>query len=161
MFKRHFGDRPSFELDGTQPANNPAVRYDYVEYGLTARQRVGNSFWFGMDYKHRTREDRYVGYNNYQQNAFGVEVHLDMGQRFDFDASAEYRLFDYENAFAFHNPAAGRKTQERAFGLAQLTFRITQSLSLVGEFRLETVESNDARIAYDRNTMFLSLRWEP
>jgi hypothetical protein len=159
-YKRHFGDRPSFELDGTQPANNPAVEYDYLELGLTARQQVTNGFWFGMDYKRRTREDKYLGYNNYTQDAFGAEVHLDLGQRLDFNARAQYRIYDYENAFAFHNPAAGRKTLERGFGSAELSFRVTQSLTLIGEYRTEIVDSNDDRIAYDRNTMFVSIRWD-
>lgn len=159
-FHRKFGDRPSFELDGTQPVNNPGVEYNYFQAGLTARQRVFGGFWFGMDYKYRIREDMYVGYNDYGMHEFGTEIHLDIGDRFALDAEAVYRLYDYENAFAFNNPAAGPKTLERGFGAAELTYRISQSFTLVGQFRVELVESNDARIAYDRNTIFVALRWD-
>ncbi|MBT8079007.1 MAG: tetratricopeptide repeat protein [Gammaproteobacteria bacterium] len=159
-YHRKFGDRPSFELDGTQPVNNPGVEYNYFELGLTARQRVFDGFWFGMNYKYRSREDMYLGYNNYLMNAFSTELHVDLGNRFEFDADVEYRLYDYENAFAFHNPAASRKTLERGFGSAELSYRISESFTIVGQYRLELVESNDARIAYDRNTMFLALRWD-
>ena len=160
FFTRYFGDRPSFELDGTQPPTNPDVRYDYYDYGITARQRVMDGFWFGVNYEFRTREDRYLGYNNYTRSAYGAEVHLDLGDRFTFDADAQFQIYDYENAFAFHNPAAGPKTLERGIGSAEIGFQMTQSLSLVGEYRLELIESNDERIAYDRNSLFLSIRWD-
>lgn len=158
-YTRRFGDRPSFELDGSQLLGNPPVRYDYTEYGVEARQKIPGGLWFGVYYARTTRADGHVGYNDYVRDDFGASLHLSIGDRFDLDASAEYRIYNYENAFAFHAPTAGRKTQESAKGTATATFRITDTLSLVGEYHYRDITSNDTRIAYARSLMFLGVRW--
>ncbi len=159
-YKRHFGERPSFELDGSQPAGNTPVKYDYLEYGVTARQRITRSIWFGLDYIHTDREDRHVGYNNYARNSYGGEVHWRIGNRIDLEASGAFVVYDYENAFAFQNPAAGRKTLERIFGSVLATFDLTPQLTLVTEYRYRDAQSNDARIAYNRSRISISVLWE-
>jgi len=158
-YQRNFGTRPSFELDGSQPAGTPPVNYDYLELGITARQRVTRSMWFGLDYVRTEREDGYVGYNDYIKDSYGVDLHWRIQDRFSIVASALFQVYDYENAFAFQNPTAGRKTLERSLGEILATFDITPQLSLVAEYRYEDVASNDARIAYDRNRISVSIRW--
>lgn len=160
-YTRRFGDRPSFELDGTQPVGNPSIRYDYIEYAVEARQRVTRAMWFGVAYARTEREDRYVGYNNYFRDEYGAQLHLSAGDRFDFDVTATYRIYNYENAFAFHTPIGGRKTLETASGMAAATFRMTETLSLVGEYLYRDVVSNDTRIEYGRSQILLSLHWMP
>lgn len=159
-FRRHFTDRPSFELDGSQPLGNEPVKYDYLELGLTARQRVYRDLWFGLDYLRTKRDDLYVGYNNYTRNSFGAEIHWRLGRRFDIEASAIYMIYDYENAFAFQNPAAGNKTLERGLGSVIASFDMTRHLTLLTEYRYDTADSNDARIAYNRSRVSLTIRWE-
>ena len=160
VYRRHFGDRPSFELDGSQPLGNTPVKYDYQEYGIIARQRVTRSLWFGIDYIRTDREDRHVGYNNYTKDSYGAEIHWSIGNRFDMEASGIYQVYDYENAFAFQNPAAGRKTLERAIGIIVATFDMTPHLSLLTEYRYQDSQSNDTRIAYNRSQISVSVRWE-
>ena len=159
-YKRHFGERPSFELDGSQPVGNTPVRYDYFEYGATARQRITRSMWFGLDYIRTEREDRHVGYNNYVKNSYGGEFHWRLGNRFDLEASGHFQIYDYENAFAFQNPASGPKTLERIFGTFRATFDMTRQLTLVTEYIYEDSQSNDARIAYNRSRIAISVLWE-
>ncbi len=156
---RRFGDRPAYELDGTQPIGNPTIRYDYTEYAIEARQRITRGMWFGVAYARTEREDRHVGYNNYFRDNYGAQFHLSFGDRFDLDATAAYRIYNYENAFAFHEPAAGRKTLESAIGTAAATFRMTDTLSLVGEYRYRDVVSSDTRIEYARSLILISVRW--
>ena len=158
---RRFSDRPSFDADGNQFITNPAVRYDYLDLGVTARQRVGQRLWFGANYVRRERTDRFVGYNDYVRDAFGVDFQWSIGARFRIEGSGWYRLYDYPNAFAFNNPAAGRKTREDAVGNLTLSYRLTKSLTLRGEARLEEVVSNDTRITYERSQFVLAVRWEP
>jgi hypothetical protein len=160
-YTRRFGDRPAFELDGSQPVGNPTIRYDYTEYAVEARQRITRAMWFGLAYARISREDRHVGYNNYLSDDYGAQLHLSFGDRFDFDATASYRIYNFENAFAFHEPAAGRKTLETATGIASATYWMTDSFSLVGEYIYRDVTSNDTRIEYARSQMMLSLRWIP
>lgn len=159
-YKRRFGSRPSFELDGTQPLGVEPVDYEYLELGVTARQRITRSLWFGLDYVRTDRRDMYVGYNDYIKNSYGADLHLNVSDRFALDAVAFYEIYDYANAYAFHNPNAGRKTMERAIGSLLATFRITEQFTLVGTMIYQDVESNDTRLAYNRNQFTLSVRWE-
>ena len=73
-FSRRYSDRPSFNLDGSQPANNPTLRYDYTGIALLARQRIMRDLWFGFEYERVDREDRHVGYNNYQRHEYAARL---------------------------------------------------------------------------------------
>ncbi len=159
-YSRRFGDRPSFDVDGTQVIGNPNIRYDYIALGLRARQRITDNMWFGFDVKRTQRTDQYVGYNDYTRDSFGFEFHWSPGSRFDFETSGEYRLYDFPNAFAFHNPVAGSKIQESLLAEVEASYRITRHLSLVAEARLKETVSNDIRIQYDRTQYLLGVRWE-
>jgi len=159
-YNRHFGTRPSFELDGTQPLGNEPVKYDYLDLGITARQRITRHMWFGVNYVRTDRRDKHVGYNDYVRNSYGADFHLSIGSRFDLDVAAIYEVYDYPSAFAFHNPAAGRKTMDRTIGTATADFRLTQHLSLLATATYQDVASNDTRLAYNRNQIELSIRWE-
>jgi hypothetical protein len=159
-YTRSYGDRPSFELDGSQLITSPPMEYDYLEYGLTARQRVGRSFWFGFGYLRTDREDQYVGYNNYNRDTYDVRLSWRPGKKFRLEASGYYRVYDYENAFAFHNPIAGRKTLETLNGSLFATYALAYDLTLMLQFDYRDVDSNDTRIAYDRSQYVLGIRWD-
>jgi tetratricopeptide (TPR) repeat protein len=159
-YTRRFGDRPSFELDGTQSVGNPSIRYDYTEYAMEARQRITRAMWFGVAYARTERVDQYLGYNNYFRDEYGAQIHLSIGDRFDLDATASFRIYNFENAFAFHEPAAGRKTMETSIGVVTANFHMTETLSLVGEYKYRDVVSNDTRIEYARSQILLGVRWQ-
>jgi len=159
-YTRRYGDRPSFDIDGQQIAGNPTIRYDYYSLELTARQRITDNIWFGFDVQRTERTDKYVGYNNYTRDSVGVEFHWTPGYRFDLEASGTYWLYDYPNAFAFHEPLAGRKTQESARVSIIGSYQMTRHLSLVGEIRYRETVSNDTRIQYERNQYALGILWE-
>ena len=159
-YSRRFGDRPAYDLDGQQRIGNPTIRYDYLALKLRARQRIGSSMWFGWDVERTQRTDQYVGYNDYTRDSFLFEFHWTPGDRFDLEASGIYRLYDYPNAFAFHNPVAGRKTQESADARLVGTFRMTRRLSLVAEASYRETVSNDIRIQYERYQYMLGVRWQ-
>ena len=160
-YSRRYGERPSFDLDGNQIIGAPPARYDYLDLGVVARQRILDGLWFGVEYRRTDREDRYLGYNDYTRDSYGAEIHWSVGRRFDLEASGWYRLYNYPRAFAFHNPVAGRKTLESADLSVVATFRMTQSLSLVLEGSFRERVSNDTRIAYERTQYLLGVRWEP
>ena len=159
-YSRRFGDRPAFDLDGQQRVGNPNIRYDYYSLEITARQRILDSMWFGFDVQRTERVDQYAGYNDYTRDSFAFEFHWTPRERFDLEASGIYRLYNYPNAFAFHEPLAGRKTQESASASIIGTFQMTRHLSLVGEARYRETVSNDTRIQYARNQYVLGVRWE-
>ena len=159
-YSRRFGDRPAYDLDGSQRIGNPTIRYDYASLALRARQRITDSMWFGFDIERTQRTDQYVGYNDYTRDSFGIEFHWNIGNRFDIEANSIYRLYDFPSAFAFHNPVAGPKTQESLDAAFIASYRITRNLSLVAEARQREVVSNDIRIQYDRTQYVLGVRWE-
>jgi hypothetical protein len=131
-----------------------------VALSLRARQRLGSSMWFGLEIERTERTDQYVGYNDYTRDSFGFEFRWSPGTRFDLEADAAYRLYDFPNAFAFHEPAAGRKTQESVNAELEASWRITSHISIVAEVELRERVSNDIRIQYDRTQYLIGVRWE-
>lgn len=159
-YARRFGDRPSFELDGQQLLGNPPIEYQYLEVGLTTRQRISKSFWVGFDFLRTQREDTYLGYNNYVRDTYAAEFHWRPSGKFRLEAKAYYQVYDFENAFAFQNPVAGRKTLNAMDGSFFAAYEIAWDLTLVAQYNYRKVDSNDTRIAYDRSQYVLGIRWE-
>jgi tetratricopeptide (TPR) repeat protein len=157
---RRYSGRPSYDLNGNQLVTNPALRYDYLEFGVLARQRITDDIWFGFGYELMDRQDRYVGYNDFRRDAYGFEFHWSPGRRFDLEMNAYYRNYDYPNAFAFNNPVAGPKTLESIDGEFLATFRMTKRLKLVAELVYRETASTDTRIEYDRTRYSLGVVWE-
>ncbi len=157
---RRFGDRPSFDLNAQQLVTNPNVRYDYLEYGLLARQKLWQNMWFGFGYEYTSRDDRYVGYNDYIRDTYRFEFSWSPGRRFDLDLRAYYRIYDFANAFAFNNPTQGPKTLETAQAHLTVSYRLNRHLSLVGEAMLRGASSTDIRIGYDRNWYSIGITWQ-
>ena len=158
-YSRRFGDRRAYDLDGQQRTNNPDMRYDYYALQMTGRQRVLDNFWFGFDLGRTHRLDKYERYNNYYRNEIGVEMHWDPGRRFDLKLAGRYYNYDFPDAFAFHLPAAGLKTQESARIELAGRYRMTQRLFLVAEARYDETVSTDQRIQYERHQVFVGVEW--
>ena len=135
------------------------MRYDYLQLGLLARQKITDNMWFGFRFDRTHRDDRYVGYNTYHRNQYTAEFDWSPGQRFDLDLRYYYRSYKYENAFAFTDPALGRKTLETGRGYVAASYRMTPRLSLQLDADLEVFASNDTRIQYDRNRYSLAIVW--
>ena len=157
---RRYSNRPSFDLNGNQLVTNPALRYDYLEFGLVARQRITNDIWFGFGYELMDREDRFQGYNDFSRDSYSFELHWTPGRRFDLELNGYYRNYDYPNAFAFHEPAAGPKTLETLDAELVGTWRLSRQFTLAAEIDYRDTASTDTRIQYDRTRYSLSLIWE-
>ena len=158
-YSRRYGDRRAYDLDGQLLVTNPDLRYDYLEAGLLARQRISRSMWFGFGYERTERTDRYLGYNDYMRDQYGFEFHWRASQRFRFEIDGYYRNYDFPNAFAYNNPVAGVKTLEAVHGDVTLEFRMTPHLSIAANAEYREQESTDARIAYDRLLFSLGITW--
>ena len=159
-YSRRYGDRPAFDLNGNQLITNPDLRYDYLAVGLTARQRITSKMWFGFNIERTEREDRYLGYNDYTRDEFGVDFRWKPTPRFKFELAAYYRNYDYPNAFAFHNPVAGVKTLETVRGNLLAEYRMTSHLRITAEAEFRESTSTDTRIGYDRTWFSLGVTWQ-
>ncbi len=159
-YVRRYSDRPSFDLDGQQLITNPAVRYDYLEAGLTARQRITRSMWFGFEYSLTDRTDEYLGYNDYSRDHYGFEYRWRVARRLSLGLDAYYRVYDYPNTYAFNNPVAGVKTLETIRGRVEAEFRMTRRLSLTAEADFREITSTDTRIAHERLLYSIGVTWQ-
>jgi len=158
---RRYGDRPAFELDGTQPLGNPGVSYDYLDLGVEARQRITDVIWFGIGYTRTDRKDNHVGYNDYTRDRYSVRFNLRLGKRFRLEARARFDNYNYDNAFAFHEPTAGRKTMERTIADIVMSYEMSETLDLIAEYHYRDVVSSDARLDYTRGQAIIAVRWSP
>ena len=156
---RRFGDRPSFDLGAQQLITNKELRYDYLDLGLLARQRITENMWFGFGYERTSRSDKFEGYNDYTRDSYKFEFSWSPGPRFELDLDAYYRNYDFPNAFAFNNPVAGPKTLEAASASLTATFRMTPHLHLVTEALYRETVSTDIRIGYERKRYSIGLLW--
>ena len=159
-YSRRFGDRPSYDLDGQQRIGNPGIRYDYLALGLRARQRITDRMWFGFDIERTERADQYVGYYDYTRDSFGAELHWSPGRRFDFEARSVYNLYDFPNAFAFHEPTLPIRTQESLDTSIRARYHFTRHVSVEAKAVIREVVSNDIRIQYDRAQYLVGIRWQ-
>ena len=159
-YSRRYGDRPGYDLDGQPRDGNPDMHYDYYALKLTARQRIFDDLWFGFDIARTERVDQYAGYNDYTRDHVAAELHWTPSERFDVEAHASYYLYDYPNAYAFHNPLAARKTQEAIDAGVTASFQVTRRISLVAIANFRETVSTDARIQYERSQYSLGFRWQ-
>jgi hypothetical protein len=158
---RHFNDRLARDADGSIDIDNELLRYDYLEARITALQQIGSKFWFSVDYERRQREDGFVGYADYSRDSYGGELRMALGARLDLTVAGYYRLYDFPNAFAFHNPEQGAKTLESLDFDVTASYRMTRTLFLVLEAALQERVSTDLRIEYDRSQFVLGVHWRP
>lgn len=159
-YSRRYSERTAYNLNGNQLVTNPSLRYDYLEIGLLARERINRNMWLGFGYELTDRTDRYVGYNDYTRDSYVFEFNWSPNARFELEAKGYYRIYDFPNAFAYNNPVAGPKTLESADGEVLATFRMTQHLSIAAEVEYRDIVSTDARIAYDRMRYSIGVVWQ-
>lgn len=157
---RRYSSRPSYDLDGNQLITNPALRYDYLSYGMLARQRITDAMWFGFGYELTDRQDRYVGYNDFTRDTYQFEFHWTPARRFDLALNGMYRVYDYPNAFAFNDPIGGPKTLETLDGELLATWRLSNHFRIVFEADYRENASTDFRIQYDRLRFSLGVEYE-
>ncbi|MEM7430407.1 MAG: hypothetical protein AAF351_00580 [Pseudomonadota bacterium] len=158
-YSRRYSDRPSFDLNGQQLITNPTVRYDYLAAGVTARQRITDNMWFGFNYEVTQREDRFQGYYDYMRNEYGFDFQWTPSPRFKVEFGGYYRTYDFDNTFAFHNPAIGIRTQEAVRGNLFTEYRFSPHLSIEAQAEYRERTSTDLRTQYDRTWYSLGVTW--
>jgi hypothetical protein len=72
---------------------------------------------------------------------------------------ATSRVYDYPNAFAFNEPAAGPKELEASETELLAEFQITSTLAVSLELATTDVTSTDARAEYSRTQTVLGVTW--
>lgn len=159
-YMREYDERPARDATGTQLLTNPPLEYTYLAFQTSFGYRLSRKFWARLDYRRTQRDDQFVGYNDYTQNAFRGQLHFRPTARWKAHLSLTQRSFDYPNAFAFNEPAGGPKDLDAMTGSFWSEFRVTKKLSIWVEASLTDVTSTDARTEYDRTRTMLGVKWE-
>ena len=158
-YKRQAAERQSRDIDGTLLSTYPPLDYSYqgVELGVT--QRVLG--WMSLDFSYMRldRTDAFQGYMNYTQDIIGARVVIRPAKRWTISAGLTQRSYDYQNAFAFNDPAAGPKTLDDSIADLAVNVDVLKSLSVSVDLASTDVTSSDPRAAYTRQRSLVGVVW--
>jgi hypothetical protein len=158
-YRREAAERPSRDIDGTLLSTYPPIDYAYqgVELGVTHRVLS----WMNLDvsYLRLDRTDSFEGYMNYTQDIVGARVVMRPSKRWTISAGLTQRSYDYPNAYAFNDPAAGPKTLDDSVADVSVNFDVLKSLSVSVDLASTDVTSSDPRAAYTRQRSLVGAVW--
>jgi hypothetical protein len=157
-YQRRYADRAAKDIDGIRFTTNDNLEYRFRNFGLTVRQQLSRSLAFGLDYRYTQREDVFENYDDYDRQTGRAYLRFRKG-RLSARTSFTYRTYDFSNALAFDNVAAGELTLDTSFGQLEAEFRVSRHFAINVEAILNVVESSDPRSAYDRNRLSAGLIW--
>ncbi|KPJ92249.1 MAG: hypothetical protein AMJ53_09750 [Gammaproteobacteria bacterium SG8_11] len=155
-----YSERPSRSADGRLLKSNPTRKYDYNVFDITLRHRFSESWLAYFDYERKTRDDKYVGYDNYTKDLFKVRLHYDINKNNKIKVSYAYWERDYPNAYAFDNQAIGIPKEYDGTDLkVSSTTKLDKNKSVVVDFKYADENTTDLRYDYDRYKVFVSFQW--
>lgn len=159
QYSRSFDERRSRDLTGDTSSGNPTLEYSYgmVEVGL--RHRFNDAVVSEFIYSITSREDEYLGYNDYDRDRLRLETTFDVSERLAARLRFDYRDQQYPNAFAFDDPTQPAKEYEAVEISARVLYRITPKLYLRADVEQDDVDSSDPRGAYDRLRSDIGVIW--
>jgi hypothetical protein len=157
-YQRRYADREAKDINGVRFTSNDNLKYHYQNLGLTVRQQLGRSLVLGFDYRYTQREDVFADYDDYDRHTGRGYLRYRQG-RLSARASYTYRTYDFANALAFDNVAAGERTLDTSFGALEAEFRLSRRFAINVEAILNMVESSDPRSEYDRNRLSAGVVW--
>jgi len=159
-YLRDYEERIARDENGNRLSTNPTLEYRYQALQATLGFRINRRLWLRADYRRTQRDDQFVGYNDYTQNAYRVQLDTRPFRKLRVSLSLTQRLFDYPNAFAFNEPIAGPRELDAMSGAVWAEYRITQRLSAWAEIKLTDVTSTDTRTQYDRTRSMIGAKWQ-
>jgi tetratricopeptide (TPR) repeat protein len=158
-YRRAYDQRLARDLGGVLLSTNAALEYDYQGVELGVRRRLLEFIDLEFDYRRLDRTDQFLGYNDYTQDVIGLHAVFRPNGRFLLSLGATSRVYDYVNAFAFNEPAAGPKELEDLSGELFAEFHLTKSWSISARMAISDVTSTDTRAEYSRAQTALGLTW--
>jgi len=157
-----YDERSSRNLHGQLFPRHPALEYHFQRIGFSVTQRIDRKLRFRYGYELTTREDQYVGYNDYTQNEFYASVRYRATNRLTLSGSAIIRDMHYPNAWNFDrdpaiHPAVTDNSHKSALNtnlVAEVDYRLNKRVSLFGSMAYRNNDNSDDRFNYDR-TIFM------
>ncbi|WP_455204759.1 hypothetical protein [Kaarinaea lacus] len=156
-----YSERPSRDADGKLFKSNPTRKYEYNVIDFTLRQRLAKSWLMYLDYERKTRDDKYVGYDNYTKDLLKARLHYEINKNNKIKLTYAYWERDYPNAYAFDNAAIGIQKQYDGTDIKLTsTTKLNKNNAIVVDFKYVDENTTDLRYDYDRYKVFVSYQWE-
>lgn len=145
---RDYDERKANNLDGSL---NATVTREYVYHILEAslRHRLNKELVMYYDLKHSIREDQYVGYHDYSRNDVSVRALYEPLPKLSLRGKVTYWKRDYDNAYAFDNPAMEQKEYDGLSFSFKGEYELRPQMSVLGELKYNDRNSTDTRYDYD------------
>lgn len=157
---RDYNDRKARDLNGNLLTANPQLEYTYHTIDLTLRQRVNKSLVAYVDYTRQERKDEFVGYNDYGQNRYKVRAIYTPTEELRVRVAASYWDREYDRAFAFDDPAGGKKDYSGITFDAGAEYGYSKLVSFWADLNYDSQDTNDNRYEYDRTQLIAGAKFE-
>lgn len=157
---RDYDDRRARDLNGNILTANPKLEYTYHTVDLTLRQRVSKSLVAYVDYTRQERKDEFVGYNDYSQNRYKVRAIYTPLEDLRLRVAASYWDREYDRAFAFDDPAGGKKDYSGITFDAGAEYGYAKNVSLWADLNYDSQDTTDLRYEYDRTQLAAGVKYE-
>ncbi|OGP15188.1 MAG: hypothetical protein A2052_02515 [Deltaproteobacteria bacterium GWA2_54_12] len=157
---RDYNDRKARDLGGNLLTSNPQLEYTYHTIDLTLRQRVSDSLVAYVDYTRQDRKDEFVGYNDYGQNRYKVRAIYTPTEELRVRVAASYWDREYDRAFAFDDPAGGKKDYSGITFDAGVDYGYSKQVSFWADLNYDSQDTTDKRYEYDRTQLSAGVKYE-
>ncbi len=158
-YQRIYDERLARDANGNLVSTNSILEYDYSGFELGVTYRVSRTFQVGAELFRLDRQDAFVGYYDSIQNQLRLRASYRPSRRLRFSAVLKSRIYDYPNAFAFNDPAAGARELDDIGAELRGEFQITSEISAWAQLITTDVSSSDPRLAYARTQSMLGVLW--
>lgn len=157
--RRVYLDRPARNAQGQLFSSNPKREYVYQNVKVGWRYEPSKAATFQIDYRLGQREDKFVGYGNYDETAVDVGIFLKPKRQIKVHVNAGYWTRDYPKAFAFDEPTAGASNSEGWDGQCKLDWRWSKSMTSNVLWKYEKDTGSDLRYQFERSVISVGLEY--
>jgi hypothetical protein len=158
-YRRAFDEYRARDLAGDMLSTNSPLDYEYSGVRIGVDRKLGQRIDVAFAYSQLTRVDGFVGYADYTQDVATLRVSFRPTDRWFLALGATSRVYDYANAFAYNEPAAGPKELDELTGELWAEFRVSERWSVSADLATQDVTSTDERAAYARARSVISATW--
>jgi tetratricopeptide (TPR) repeat protein len=158
-YRRVFDEYRARDLAGDMLSANSPLDYEYSGVRIGVDRKLGQRIDVAFAYSQLTRVDGFVGYADYTQDVATLRVSFRPTDRWFLALGATSRVYDYANAFAYNDSAAGPKELDELTGELWAEFRVSEHWSVSADLATQDVTSTDERAAYARARSVISATW--
>lgn len=148
---RDYNERRARDLNGDLLVVNPELEYIYHTIDLTLRQRLNKNLVAYVDYTRQERKDEFVGYNDSSQNRYKVRAIYAPSEDLRLRMAASYWDREYDRAFAFDDPAGGKKEYSGITFDLGAEYGYSKQVSLWADLNYDSQDTTDKRYEYGRS----------